>query len=155
MSRYQVVGECAHVVVADHTGVNTLQLLYKGAFLPEGVEPRRLKHLLDTGLVEAEGATPLAPNDPIGSAETGEPVGDGAHPVVTEGQRQSQRDAAESGDDAERKRADARAKLPADGSAPKGSASQEVWAEYAVAQGYDRSEVEKASRDDIRDLFTK
>ncbi len=56
---------------------------------------------------------------------------------------------------AEERRAAARAKLPEDGSAPKGSASQEVWAEYAVAQGYDRAEVEKASRDDLRALFAK
>jgi len=55
----------------------------------------------------------------------------------------------------EQERAAARSKLPQDGSAPKGNASQQVWAEYAVAQGYDRAEVEKADRDDIRDLFKK
>lgn len=49
----------------------------------------------------------------------------------------------------EAKRAAARAKLPGDGSAPDGRAGEDVWREYAVKQGMDRVEVEKASKADL------
>lgn len=50
-------------------------------------------------------------------------------------------------------RAAARAKLPADGSPPHGNASHEVWVEFAVAQGMDRAEAEKATSDELRDAL--
>ena len=59
--RYQVIAECAHVVTST-TGVRSQVLLYKGAFLPEDVEPQRLKFLLDGGFVAEEGEGAVAPN---------------------------------------------------------------------------------------------
>jgi hypothetical protein len=54
-------------------------------------------------------------------------------------------------DDAKREqaRADAKAKLPADGSAPDGRAGKDVWVEYAVSKGMDRDEAEKADKADL------
>ncbi len=162
--KYQVIGECAHVRVVGIGGVQAVQLFYKGAFLPDGVDEARLKHLVDSKLVAKVDGEPIAPNaaieqDPnsgksyeeaFGDATTSGDAGDGTHPVVTEEQRQEQRAATEENTETERKRAAARAKLPADGSAPDGRASQEVWVEFAVARGLDRTEAEKASKEDLR-----
>ncbi len=161
--RYQVIGECAHVVIQDVSGVSAMTLLYKGAFVPDGVDEARLKHLVDSHLVAKVEDVPLAPNaavgqDPTvgiptsnpdgGGSESEGPGGDGLHPVLTEEQRQRQREAAE----AEQKQADARAQLPSDGSAPDGRKSDAVFVEYLVARGYDRGEVEKASGTELRRL---
>ncbi len=157
--RYQVIGECAHVVIRDVSGVSAMTLLYKGAPIPDGVEEARLKHLVDSGLVAKVEDVPLAPNaaieqDPKVGIPTSKPEGDdsgkgdGVHPTVTEEQRQAQRESAET----EQKRADARAQLPTDGSAPDGRKSDAVFVEYLVGRGYDRAEVEKASGGDLRRL---
>lgn len=37
---------------------------------------------------------------------------------------------------------------------PKGNASQEAWADYAIAQGVPEDEARAASRDELRDRFT-
>ena len=150
--RYQVVGECAHVVVTDISGVSAVNLLYKGAFLPDGVDEARLKHLLDTGLVAKVDGEPIAPNaavdqdpnvgiPPLQPAEGGEGgASDNDSPPEPTAEEQ----------EAERRQAEARAKLPADGSAPDGRASAEVWVEFAVKQGFDRTEATKAGKDELR-----
>jgi hypothetical protein len=160
--RYQVTGECAHVVVTDHTGVSAVNLLYKGAFLPDGVDEKRLKHLLDTGLVGKVDGEPLAPNAAIsaqaagldtGNSDSGKGDGstDTVHPpVLTPEQEEAQRKVLTESAETQRKRDAAKAKLPADGSAPHHNAAQEVWVEYAVAKGLDRGEAEKASKDDLK-----
>jgi hypothetical protein len=156
-SRYQVIGECAHVTTVGLGGVSAMTLLYKGAFLPEGVDQARIRHLLDSKLIAEVGDAPIAPNaaveqpNPDTEDNDGDgDAGDGVHPVVTDEQRQQQAKASADADAAERRRAEARAKLPADGSAPDGRASFETWVEYAVVQGMDRSEVEKASKEELR-----
>ncbi len=159
--RYQVTGECAHVVVTDHTGVSAVNLLYKGAFLPDGVDEKRLKHLLDTGLVGKVDGEPLAPNAAISAQAAGldnaaSPApeggaGDSVHPpVLTAEQEEAQRKVLAEGAETQRRRDAAKAKLPADGSAPHHNAAQEVWVEYAVAKGLDRGEAEKASKEDLK-----
>lgn len=151
--QYQVVGECAHVVVADVSGVSAMTLLYKGAPVPDGVDEKRLKHLIDSGLVAKVEGVPLAPNaavqqDPTVGVPTSQPgagdktdsgSGDGLHPTLTDEQREAQA-----------KQADAKAKLPADGSAPHHNASDAVWVEYAVVRGMDRDEATKAGKEEIR-----
>jgi hypothetical protein len=135
MATYQVVAECAHV-----TTEGGLKLLYKGAFVPDGQDPKRLKHLIDSGLVKEVGKDAdagLAPNAavvPDEFATTG-----GAKAEVESGQAEI-----------DRKQAEAKAKLPADGSAPDGRAGHEVWVEYAVVRGMDRDEATKAGKDEIR-----
>jgi hypothetical protein len=166
--RYQVVGECAHVNVVGIGGVASVQLIYKGAFVPEGIDAARLKHLVDSGLVAKVEGEPIAPNAAIEQdPNTGAPLkatpavgrpdsgGDGVHAELTDEQRQAQRKAAEDNDAVEQKRAAARAKLPADGSAPHHNAATEVWIEYAVKQGLDRAESEKASKEDLRRALQK
>ncbi len=163
--RYQVVGECAHVNTVGLGGVQAVQLIYKGAPVPEGIDPERLKHLLRQGLVAKVDGEPIAPNAAIEQdPNTGDPLrptqgeaagGDGTHPTVSDDERQAQRKAAEDNDAAEQKRAAARAKLPADGSAPHHNAAPEVWVEYAVKQGLDRAEAEKASKEDLRKALQK
>ncbi len=164
--RYQVVGECAHVNVTGLGGVQAVQLMYKGAFLPEGVEPKRLQHLVDSGLVAKVEGEPIAPNaaveqDPnsgeslAGTSSPGQgngSDGDGLNSGLSEEQRQAQRKAAEDAAALEEKRAAARAKLPTDGSAPDGRASDAVLVEYLVSKGYDRGEAEKAGSSDLRKL---
>ncbi len=46
-------------------------------------------------------------------------------------------------------------KQNADGTyvAPHANAGEDVWVEYAVAQGTDRGEAEKAGRDELKRLF--
>lgn len=135
MATYQVVAEAAHVTTAGG-----LKLLYKGAIVPDDCDPKRVKHLLDTGLIKEIGKAAdaeLAPNAavvPDEFATTG-----GEQPAVESGQAEL-----------DRRREAARAKLPSDGSAPDGRASHEVWVEYAVARGLSREEAEKASKDDLR-----
>ncbi len=163
--RYQVIGECAHVNVVGIGGVHSVQLIYKGAFVPEGIDPERLKHLIRSELVAKVDGEPIAPNAAIDqdpntgaslSAAKGETVGgDGTHPTLSDEQREAQRKAAEDNTAVEQKRAAARSKLPADGSAPDGRASHEVWVEYAVSKGLDRSEAEKASKEDLKQALAQ
>ncbi len=138
-ARYQVVGECAHAVVTDVSGVSAMQLLYKGAFLPDNVDPDRLKHLLETGLaVEVEDEDDaIAPNAAVAQD------GNVGIPSL------NQAGIVDEDPEVAAKRAEAKAKLPADGSAPDGRASKDTWVEYAVAQGMDREEAEKADKSDL------
>lgn len=169
--RYQVIAECAHVVTVT-TGVRSQVLLYKGAFLPDDVDQDRLDFLLGGKFIAEEGAVPVAPNaavvqDPrLGvdsvtpdvlrgetPAEVEHPSSDAAEQVaevaVTEGR--IDKAATPPGEDPEvaQKRAAARAKLPADGSAPKASNGQDVWVEYHVAQGGDYADLAKQDRDEL------
>ncbi|MET8278270.1 hypothetical protein [Micromonospora sp. NPDC005174] len=163
--RYQVVAECAHVTTST-TGVRSQVLLYKGAFLPDDVEPERLTFLLDGGFVAEEGDTPVAPNaaveqDPRSGADSvtpdvlrGEKPAEDERPssdvseqvaavAIDEGSIDKAAVAPGVDPEVEQKRAAARAKLPADGSAPKSSHGIDVWVEYLVGQGYDYAQVSK------------
>lgn len=55
----------------------------------------------------------------------------------------------------ETRRAEARAKLAELGGAPDGRSSEAVWVEYAVSQGLDRGEAEKAGKDELRKALGK
>ena len=144
MARYQVVGECAHVTVGTPSGP-MVTLLLKGALLPDAVTAERLEHLLSVNLIAPlDGVEPIMPvSGPILNEQDGGTV-DGGLPEV-DGEEAAK----------EQERAAARSKLPPDGSAPRGNASHDVWVEFAVLKGYDRAEVEKTDRDDIKALFAK
>ncbi|MET0416051.1 MAG: hypothetical protein ABW022_08525 [Actinoplanes sp.] len=172
--RYQVVAECAHVAVVDHSGVKSTHLLYKGAFLPEEVDSERLKFLIDGGFVAKEDGTPIAPNasveqDPargLESVTTDVLRGEKAEapredPALKAGRRVAETvtdegridKAAEAPgtvrDETESKRAAARAKLPADGSEPDGRASQAVWVEYLAGRGSSYDDIKDADKADL------
>ncbi len=179
MGGYQVVAECAHVPVTDHSGVTATHLLYKGAFLPEGVDPKRLKFLVDGGFVAEAGDTPIAPNasveqdpargldsvttDGLRGEKPDEPRRDPAleaganvtETVVEEGRiDKASEPPRQASDDveAEAKRADARAKLDAADGKVDGRSSDAVMVEFLVGHGYDRAEVEKADRTELKSL---
>ncbi len=140
MAAYQVVAEAAHV-----TTEGGLRLIYKGSFVPDDCAPERVKHLLDAGLIKEVGKAAdaeLAPNAAVVPEEFATTGGDRVEP---------ESGAAET----DRKREAAKAKLPADGSAPDGRASHEVWVEYAVSKGLDRSEAEKASKEDLKQALSQ
>lgn len=152
--RYQVVGECAHAVVTDHTGVSATTLLYKGAFLPDGIDEKRLKHLLDTGLVAKVDGEPIAPNAAVDQdPQVGIPPL--AQPAKSEDDEDGKGGESGATPEPTAEQKAAKAKLPADGSAPDGRAAHEVWVEYAVARGLDRTEAQKASREELRKALGK
>ncbi len=163
--RYQVTAECAHVVTETAGGIRSQVLLYRGAFLPEDVAEDRIEFLLDSGLIGEAGATPLAPNaavqqDPRRGVDsvTSERLKGGSDAEVDAATRaaaeQAEADAEKAKADAEvaEKRAAARAKLPADGSAPHGNAAQAVWVEYVVGRGQDYDTVKDVDRDELKAL---
>ncbi len=137
MTEYRVVAEAVHVSTEGG-----LKLIYKGAPVPPDQDPKRLKHLLDTEMIAPVGEVGVAPNAAVVPDEF----------ATTGGQRVQP----ESGQaEIDRKRDAAKAKLPADGSAPDGRAAHEVWVEYAVAKGLDRQEAEKASKDDLKSALAQ
>ncbi len=142
--RYQVVGECAHVEINDISGLKTVGLLYRGAFLPDGVSDERVQHLIGSGLVAEVGDTPIAPN----ASEPQDPaVGIRAAHAALGGNTGEQ----DTDVDPEvlAKRKAAADKLPADGSAPHANAGKDVWVEFAVAKGMDRGEAEKVDKSEL------
>lgn len=177
--KYQVIAECAHVPVTDHSGVTATHLLYKGAFVPDNVNPERLKFLIDGGFVEEAGKTPIAPNasveqdparglesvtsDVLRGGKADEPSRDPALEAAdraaeamrsesgTDKAAESPR-AASDGTEAEARRADARTKLAESGGVPTGRSSDAVMVEYLVSKGYERAEVEKADRAQLKGL---
>lgn len=136
---FRVVGACAQVPTTTQAGA-TIVTLYQGAVLPGDVDPARLRHLLDVGLVE-EVADLDAPY-PAGVDTPSQIASVGGQPVV-------------SGVDSatEARRAAAREKLPADGAVPKATHGEDVWVEYAVTQGVDRGEAERLGKGELMRRF--
>lgn len=157
MTQYQVVAECAHATIQSPFG-KSVQLLLKGAMVP--ADAPQLKHLLEIGSVakvdEDETGGVDAGGIPAAAYDADVPAGVTTTPVPkSDEQVQAEADAAEQSKvDAEvaERRAAAKAKLPADGSAPDGRAADAVFVEYLVANGYGRDEVEKADRAELRNL---
>lgn len=172
MTRYKVVGHCAHATVNTSHG-RVRQLHFKGVLLPEDVPDSEIRHLVSVGLVApvevAEPASaPAASVVPVGEdGDTGDgwqDVDDG-DPADDPGERDSDsagsdgelEDAGQdAGDEAskpdpevEAKRQAARAKLPTDGSRPHANAGQPVWVEYLVTKGYDYDTLVKADKKDL------
>lgn len=143
---YQVTAE-AVLATVDTVNGRMKTLLMRGALLP-GSTPE-LKHLLDVGMVEKVGddaGTGLNAEGGLGAAET---------PAVGPTSVVSSTPLTPEQQELEAKRAEARAKLPADGSAPDGRAAEAVWVEYAVLQGLDRAEAEKAGKEELRKALAK
>lgn len=152
--QYQVVGPLGQFTTMSPTGKARLYF-YRGAMVPQDAPQPEIDHHLSVGLIAEVGDDPYrTPVDGNGvDTPVGEPTG-GDERSSGDGDSGHQDDSKDDANsDVEAKRAAARAKLPADGSAPAGNASHEVWVEYAVAKGYDRAEVEKSSRDDLKALF--
>jgi hypothetical protein len=153
-AQYQVVAECAHVTMATASG-RMLVLLLKGAIVP--ADAPELARLLDLGYVAKVGGDETGGVDaagiPAGAYDADVPVAVTTTPVEkSEEQRKADAESAEKAKaDAEvaDRRAAAKAKLPADGSAPHGNAAKEVWVEYLAANGYDYAELIKQDKADL------
>lgn len=133
MARYQVTGECAHIVVDSPEGPVT-QLVYKGTILPDGVPAARLRHLLDLNLIRDVGSNPIAPAAPAPNVQDPNEVAAAGGPTEPSETPANPTSEAKPFDDPER--VAAREKLPTDGSLPDGRAAHAVWVEAAVAKGY-------------------
>lgn len=152
----------AAAVTATVNGFNgpTVRTFYRSAILPPEVSPQQIEHLLAVKLI-----SPVEVGEPsvtvAGQQVTEPPVqqpvstGDATDATVLgdTGARADQGDttppdgagaepdgddsgSTEQDSDVEAKRAEARSKLPADGSLPDGRAGQPVWVEHLVGKGY-------------------
>ncbi len=144
---YRVIGQCAHVTVEGFGGGKYKQLIYRGSVVPDSATDEEIRHLVSINAIAKV-------DDGIGTHEAPRQVDTdrtGTPPAPT---TDSADPTAPPPVDPEvaRKRAEAKAKLPADGSAPDGRASDAVLVEYLVGKGYDRGEAEKASSSDLRKL---
>lgn len=152
MTEYQVVGQCAHVTTYAIDGGKRTELLYKGSTVPQSATEKEIKHLLSLKLIEAVGGEPFGTHEvgavaggDVRTGLDGKPV-QSAEPGV--GQPLTSDEEKAAAEIAER-RAAAKAKLPADGSAPDGRASQAVWVEYLTAQGGSYDDLAKADKADL------
>lgn len=130
-NRYRVVSACVVVPVISAAGP-IMHTLYTGHVFDADPQHYRIRHNVDSGYIEEIGAGTAAADGEDGPPSAPDPA---VEPGV----------AAE----VEEKRAAARAKLPADGSVPDGRLGQDVWVEYAVLKGMDRTEAEKAVKSDL------
>lgn len=154
---YQVVAECAHVTVSGPTG-RIVNLLLKGALVP--ADAPELARLLELGYVARVGGQETGGVDaagvPAGAYTTDVPASITSTPVEkTAAQQQADAEAtakAKADADLEEKRAAAKAKLPADGSAPDGRLAQPVWVEYLVSRGSNYDDVQGVDKAELIEL---
>lgn len=143
--QYQVVGEAAHVTIDDPMYGRVRKFLPKHSLVP-GNAPE-VPHLLSVGLIAPVGVVePPQPAEPVA-----EPSADSQNPPV--GESQSPTGAAGVDAEAEKARAEARSKLPDDGSLPDGRAGHAVWVEAAVARGYAYEAAVKEDKKGLMDLL--
>lgn len=151
---YQVIGECAFVTQENALGVHKV-LMMKGAVLGPGATKEEIEHNLGAKLI-AE----------VGEHVTGGVNADGKPDAVVEAETTADETptaetsvkpakAAPADPRVEARRADAKAKLDAlGGAAPSATHGEDVWVEYAVVQGMDRAEAEKAGKAELRKALT-
>ncbi|MER7280406.1 hypothetical protein ABT369_38815 [Dactylosporangium sp. NPDC000244] len=148
---YQVTAECVYATVDSQYGM-TRQLLLKGAVIPG--DAKEIEHLVAQGLIAKIGDGDETGINALGGVGAAESVEGAAGSVVSPDPAAGPMGGSPSvTDEAETAREAARAKLPADGSAPHPNAGRDVWVEYAVKQGIDRAEAQKATKDDLKALF--
>ena len=148
---YQVVAECAFATIVSVTGKSG-QLLLKGAPVP--ADAPELERLLrdgyvaevtkpeDVGGVNADGIPAAAFATDVPAAITTTPVA-----VVEETQKTVAK--AQADTELAARRAEAAAKLPEDGSAPKGTAGHDVFVEYLAKHGFDFAELTKTDKAEL------
>ena len=135
--------------------------LYRGGLLdPKQVDSDDMKRLVAEGFLEfvvRDGESFVLADD-TDTGQKGDPVTVGDNGLVPESEVDNGTvnppTTPVENPELETKRAEARAKLPADGSPPKATHGEDVWIEYAVKQGIDRGEAEKAGKDELRKLLT-
>lgn len=147
---YQVTAEAVFATVDTVVG-KTRIIVYKGGLL--AADAPEIEHLVASNMVQrvtvGDAAVSTGLNADGGLGEATPPEEPPAPPIHTPA------DMAAVDAETERRRAEARAKLPVDGSAPDGRAGEEVWVEYAVTQGLDRDEATKAGKAELRKALGK
>lgn len=137
--------------------------LYRGGLLdPDIVDPDDRKRLVDEGFLDVvvrKGESFVLAED-SDTGDKGDPVTVGDNGLVPEseqGDNGTTNTPANPVSDpgAEAKQAEARSKLPVDGSAPHANAGEDVWIEYAVKQGLDRTEAAKAGKAELKKVLAK
>lgn len=150
---YQVTAECVYATMDSVYGM-TRQLLYKGALIPG--DAKEIEHLVAGGMVAKVGGDDETGVNALGGIGVAESDEGAAGSVVTSGPIEPEFPSVGAPDErVEAVREAARAKLPADGSAPHANAGEPVWVEYAVKQGTDRAEAEKAGKSALVELYKK
>jgi hypothetical protein len=107
---------------------------------PDAAEGREHGRQQDRGYLD--GVDRIGGDELVGDGEPGSPATLEPGPTPP-----AQGDAADAARDKAREAA--KAKLPADGTAPDGRAAKDVWVEYAVVKGMDRGEAEKADKAEL------
>lgn len=140
---FQVQSACVLVPIVTTEG-SFLQTLYAGSVFEADATDRRIVHNADSGYILELGAkatpgvdgagVPVVNDKRADGTDAGAPVALNDPGVVNE-QAQA--------------RAAAAAKLPEDGSAPDGRASQPVWVEFLARKGYDFSELQKQDKAEL------
>jgi hypothetical protein len=153
--QYRVVG---HYVTAKIMSVDGPMVtgFNKGMILPYGVDPASIKHLLGVKLIEPFGdmPEPTVDVDPVVDTLVPEPEPEAEEPPARSNTPTPPTETIPIVDDeAETRRAEARAKLPTDGTLPTRRHGQQVWVEAAVLRGYDRAAVEADTKDELVDLL--
>lgn len=160
--RYVVTGHLAAFDTMTENGL-TRVTFYRGQPVPPDATIKAIEHNLSVNLIAAVGGDEPVGVDAAGAAVAGDDrAGDaGSEPgepfltanTVTEEQAKdvSLLDTrSDSGVDV--KRQAAQAKLPTDGAAPDGRASQAVWAEYLVSKGSSYADVKDADKAELINL---
>lgn len=142
---YQVTAECVYATVSSPYGL-TRQLLLKGALIPG--DAQELEHLVASGMVAKVGSDDVTGINALGGLGTAETDQGAAGSIVTSSPTMPPAGPTDE-EKAEAVRAAARAKLPADGAAPHANSGRDVWVEYAVSKGMDRTEAEQADKPDL------
>lgn len=145
--RYQVISACVIVPTRGNDGNEYLSTIYAPGVFDADPQHPRIAHNLESGYITELGAKAAAGTDASGAVMTDNQRADGAEPgspvvlndpgVVNELQQA---------------RAAAAAKLPTDGSAPDGRASQAVWVEYLAAKGYSYDELASQDKAELQKL---
>jgi len=163
--RYRVVGEYAQFLTTTASG-RMLVGFHKGAPVPPDATPEAIRHHLSVGLIAPVGgvqAPPPATIDPVAAAQARIAALEAelarATAALEAERRRTPPPASAPADEPttpatadaadEDRWAQARAKLPADGSMPKKTHGQAVWVEYLVARGYDRPALEQATKEEL------
>jgi hypothetical protein len=143
--QYRVVAAAA--MVTQHTVNGPMKMLrYAGDIIQEGITEAEIAHNVAGGFIREVGGDEPDDGESLDLGPATGTEGNGQAADIGAGSGESGEGGAV-GSESDQARADARSKLPADGSAPSKAASTAVWVEYAVAKGYLYDDCVKETRD--------
>lgn len=147
--RYQVLTACVIVPTVNTDGAEYLTTLYAPAVFESDPDHARIQHNVEYGYIQELGAKSTSGVDASGAVMTDNKRVDGEYagaPVV-------QNDPGVVNEEAQT-RAKAAAKLPEDGSAPDGRASEAVMVEWLARRGYSYDELKNQDKASLKNLIS-